>query len=132
MILIFMVGLVLLFLSWNIDYTLEQTDCKSSLLKTSNKLVLCISVAMIVSSLSFFTCVVKTEKSFGSSTLGSYISIMFILGIVLIILGSIISSESVGQCESTENSSSILGTGLVIVVICLLYFFAKFQKIKKN
>ena len=56
MISILIIGIILFSVSWDIDNILQKSNCKSSSLKTSNKIVLCISVALIVSSLSFFKC----------------------------------------------------------------------------
>ena len=64
MIIIFFIGIVLFSVAWNIDEKLQNTQCTSTSLKTSNKLVLCIGTILIVFSLSFFSCSVYCDKTF--------------------------------------------------------------------
>ena len=114
--LILMIGVILFFVSWDIDNKLQNTDCKSTSLKTCNKIVLCVSVALIVSSLSFFKTASKLSVSSGSNKINLYTIFMFLFGIILIVLGSIISTQSVGLCVNSSNISSIWGLGAFIVL----------------
>ena len=116
MMLILIIGLILFFVSWDIDNKLQNTDCKSTSLKTCNKIVLCISVALIVSSVSFFNCAKKVNVTSGSAKIDLYTVFMFLFGIVLIVLGSIISTQSVGVCVNSYNITSIWGLGAFIVL----------------
>ena len=51
---------------------------------------------------------------------------MFLLGILLIVLGSIIANESTkSECANKGNPTIIWGLGTAIVVSCLAYFFKK-------
>ena len=131
MIVLFFIGIILTTVSWSIDNKLQDKDCKSASLKSSNKLVLTIGITLIVSSISFFTCTSYTDAKFKDSSLTAYVIIMTVLGIVLIALGSIISSESVDNCANTGNASNIWGIGLFIVLLSLGYFYLKFKNIKK-
>ena len=114
--LILMIGVILFFVSWDIDNKLQNTDCKSTSLKTCNKIVLCVSVALIVSSLSFFKSASKLSVSSGSNKINLYTIFMFLFGIILIVLGSIISTQSVGVCVNSYNITSIWGLGAFIVL----------------
>lgn len=116
MMLILIIGLILFFVSWDIDNKLQNSDCKSTSLKTCNKIVLCISVALIVSSISFFRCSTKVNISSGSGKINLYTLFMFLFGVVLIVLGSIISTQSVGVCVNSYNITSIWGLGAFIVL----------------
>jgi hypothetical protein len=131
MIVLFFIGIILTTVSWDIDSKLQETECKSQSLKTSNKLVLTIGITLIVSSISFFTCTSYTDAKFEERSLSVYIISMTILGIVLIALGSIISSESNESCANKGNPSNIWGIGLFIVLLSLGYFYLKFKNIKK-
>jgi len=131
MIVLFFIGIILTSVSWTIDSKLQDTECKSTSLKTSNKLVLTIGITLIVSSISFFTCTSYTDASFSSQSLTVYISSMLVLGIILIALGSIISAESVNECVNSGNASNIWGLGLFIILLCGGYFYLKFKNIKK-
>lgn len=131
MIVLFFIGIILTTVSWSIDSKLQETECKSQSLKTSNKLVLTIGVALIVSSISFFTCTSYTDAKFEEYSLTAYVISMLVLGVILISLGSIIGSESTGACANTGNPSNIWGIGLFIVLLSLGYFYLKFKNVKK-
>ena len=131
MIVLFFIGIILTTVSWSIDSKIQDKPCKSESLKTANKLVLTIGITLIVSSISFFTCTSYTDIKFEERSLSIYVISMTILGIVLIALGSIISSESVNECSNSGNPSNIWGSGLFIVFLSLGYFYLKFKNIKK-
>ena len=116
MISILIIGIILFSVSWDIDNILQKSNCKSSSLKTSNKIVLCISVALIVSSLSFFKCSSQKNTPFNLENLNLYIMIMFLFGFTLIVLGSIISNQSVNECVNLYNTSTVWGLGVFIVL----------------
>ena len=59
--------------------------------------------------------------------LGTYLISLFLLGIMLIVLGSIISASSVDACMNTGSPASIWGMGLLIVLTCLVYFYLKYK-----
>jgi hypothetical protein len=56
---------------------------------------------------------------------------MLSLGVILIILGSIISADSNQNCQNKGNPSNIWGIGLFIVLLSIGYFYLKFKNIKK-
>ena len=116
MISILLIGLILFSVSWDIDNILQKSNCKSSSLKTCNKIVLCISVSLIVSSISFFKCSSQKNKPFNIENLNLYVISMFLFGIILIILGSIISAQSVNDCVNLYNTTTVWGLGLFIIL----------------
>jgi hypothetical protein len=124
---IFTIGAVLTTVSWDIESKLEDTPCKSSSLKTANKLALVIGIIFITSSLSFFGCSYNCQSVMSGYNLGTYLVTLFLLGIILIVLGSIISAASVDSCMNTGSPASIWGLGVLIVLTCLLYFYLKFK-----
>ena len=133
MIIIFFIGIVLFSVAWNIDEKLQNTQCTSTSLKTSNKLVLCIGTILILFSLSFFSCSVYCDKTFDTGpSLLIHIASIFVLGILLVIMGSIISTNSINTCVNSGSPTTIWGLGIILVLISLTYFFMKFKNTKKH
>lgn len=125
---LFVIGIILTYVSWDIDSKIQDLDCKSRSLKTSNKIVLCIGIILITSTLSFYSC----SKSCANTLVGYrhtyYIAIMLLLGLTLIVLGAIISSESSKEnCENTASPSIIWVLGVVILISCSFYLYDKFK-----
>jgi drug/metabolite transporter (DMT)-like permease len=129
MITLFVIGVILTVISWDIDSKLEDKKCTSKELKTANKIVLCIGIIFIVSSLSFYACSTKCNSSITGFHYNFYIFAMLALGITLIVLGSIISSESskTPECNNTGNPTIIWGLGTLIVLACGLYFYNEYK-----
>ena len=122
-------GIILFYTSWEIDSKLqEKRNCVSTSLKTSNKIVLCIWLTLIVTSLSFFTCSKVTDSNFNFS-LEVYIGLVTILGLILVVLGSIISGSARDACE-VSGTSIIWILGLLITACGIFYFNKKFEIIK--
>ena len=125
--LIFVIGLIITTTSWDIDSKLQDKNCTSSSLKTANKLALIIGVIFITSSLSFFGCSYKCQSVMSGLNITVSLTSLLILGIILIVLGSIISSASTGACVNDGSPISIWGLGLLIVLSCLYYFFSTYR-----
>jgi len=126
MFILFIIGVTLIVVSWDIDEQIQTINCESRSLKTANKLALSIGIIFATSSLAFYSC----SRVCGNTLIGFhyriYIIMMFLLGILLIVLGSIIANESAkSQCANKGNPTIIWGLGTIIVVSCLLYFFKK-------
>lgn len=119
MFMIFVIGIVLTYSSWNIDSNLESKTCTDVSLKRSNKGVFVIGISFIVSALSFAIC----EHSKGSSGggfepgMGVYSIFLLLLGIVLVVLGSIISSKSKGACKDAKSYSKTIWLMGVLMVL---------------
>ena len=56
MIILFVIGVILIVVSWDIDQQLQTLNCESRALKTANKLALSIGIVFATSSLAFYTC----------------------------------------------------------------------------
>lgn len=125
MITLFIIGIILTIVSWNIDSNLENKVCKSKTLKTLNKIVLCIGIIFIVSSIWFYLCSRKCKNSIHGLHYILYIYAMLILGFVLIILGAIITSESNKYIECNNKKDPpviwILGTVITITSLVSIY-----------
>lgn len=125
------IGIILTVISWDIDSKLENKKCTSTSLKTANKIVLCIGIIFIVSSLSFYTCSTRCNSSITGFHYNFYIFAMLALGITLIVLGSIISSESnkLSECNNSGNPTIIWGLGTVIILACGIYFYNEYKSV---
>jgi hypothetical protein len=127
MALIFIIGVILTIVSWDIDNKLQNVPCESSSLKTSNKLVLCIGITFIVSAMSFYGCSNKCSNAIVGLHYTVYIIAIFLLGILLIVLGSIISAASTAECSNTGNPASIWGLGVIMVLSSITYFYSQYK-----
>lgn len=108
-------GIITYYISWNIDSSIQETTCKSSSLKTSNKLLLTVSVMLItISSLSLIGC---DQLSISNKIV--YSSIIIIFGILLITLGSmIIAGSKTNGCTNAQSQ----GTTWIIIIGLLIVF----------
>ena len=130
MITILFIGFILFYTSWNIDTQLQdKPSCGSQALKSNNKIVLCLGLTLIVSSLSFFTCSTYSDKTFSDFSIEIYVSAICILGILLIYFGLKISGNAVRECSVT-GGSTIWFLGVVILFAGMYYFNRKLQLIK--
>jgi hypothetical protein len=126
MIIIFFVGIFLIAESITISNKIPK-DCDSNKLRNSNKAILAIGIIFIVSSLSFFICQTSCNCGpEGNKDLNYLVGSSIVLSLVLIVLGSIISSESKLKNCGNLNSGSIWGSGLIIIIVCSLYIGYKF------
>jgi len=132
MIFVFIIGIVLFSISWNVDEKLQNTTCTSKPLKTSNKLVLCIGTILISFSLSFFGCSTYCDKTFESQSSLIHVASVFILGILLTVLGGIINTNSIDDCSNSASSSTIWILGVLLTIISVLYFYMKFKNVKRQ
>jgi hypothetical protein len=125
------IGGVLTYLSWRTDEKVQTTPCKSTLLKTSNKIILCLGIAIFTASIAFFTCNTSCGNKIAGFNYKYYIIILLILGITLITLASIIiNEEKKEECQiKTGNPGIILGLGIFIVVACITYFIYEMKLI---
>jgi len=115
-VLFLILGVITYYISWNIDSSIAETQCKSSSLKTANKLLLTISVILIsISSLSLLGCDQLSTKN-----KIIYSSVLIVLGILLITLGSIIvsNSGSDSSCSSAHGKGAewVIVAGIVLLI----------------
>ena len=89
-VLFLILGVITYYISWNIDSSIADSNCKSKALKTANKLLLTVSVMLIsISSLTLLGCDQLSTKN-----KLIYSSVIIVLGVLLITLGSIIVANS--------------------------------------
>jgi len=127
---IFLIGLILFIVAWDIDNKLQKSPCISTSLKTCNKIVLSIGLIFMSTSASFAICSSKCSNSIYGYSAKVYLGSMAVLGITLIILGSIISANSTGLCKDSGNPTIIWGLGALLLVICVIYFYSEYYKKK--
>ena len=116
------IGVILTYISWNVKQ--QSTSCKSSLLKISNKIILCLGVSILTASIAFFTCNYSCGNKIAGINYKYYIIMLLILGITLITLASIIINEEKKEDCYTKsgNSGILLGLGIFIVLACITYY----------
>jgi hypothetical protein len=131
MAIIFAIGAILTTVTWDIDAKIEDKNCSSTTLKTVNKLGLIIGVILMTSSISFFGCSYRCQNVLGGYNLATYIGTLCMLGIVLIILGTIISASSIDNCSNAGSPASIWGLGTIIVLSCIIYFYFTYRNLIK-
>lgn len=123
--LIIIVGIVTFFISWNTDKDLQTESCASTSIKTANKLVLCLSTAMIICPILFWVGNCENPESIHYKW---YIYMSLVLGILLLVLGSIISHESTkNKCKVGSHPEWIWILGLIITIfsVGIIYYINK-------
>lgn len=140
MIFIGFLGFILTYASWNIGNKLNKKACLSSDLKNSNHVVGVLGMTGIVSFISYFICVLRCgcdkTSSYQSSGLGiyGYLFFVFVIGITVIVLGSIIEKESKGECkQASKYTGMIWGTGVCLVIFSTSFFgFKAYEQYKSK
>ena len=131
-------GVLLTYASWSISAKLNEKTCTSSNLKNSNQAVNLLGLSGIISCVSYFICVSRSvcdkdteDKSSGLAIYG-YLSFVLVIGIMIIVLGSIIEVESKKECKGVSKYSGIIwGTGVGLVLFSLSFFgFNGYKKYK--
>jgi hypothetical protein len=134
MILIFFIGIFLIVESISISNKIPK-NCNSDKLRKSNTAILSIGIIFIVSSMSFFicqsTCDCGGDQS-GNKDINYLVGSSIVLSLVLVVLGSIISSESKLQNCGNINSGSIWGSGLIVIIVCSLYLGYKYYLLNRQ
>ena len=120
---VLIIGLIITVVSWDIDNKLQSSACTSTALKTANKTIMCIGVALMVMGLSYYACNMRCPmpKGRGSNYL-LYIMILFLLGTALIVLGAIVSANATGHCQNSGSPTIIWSLGALIVIFCVVTF----------
>lgn len=120
---ILMLGIFLSVLSWGVDNRLKDKACVSTKLKSANQGVMVIGLIFIVSSISFFICISKCNCSQSgnvneSNVFKGYILFCLVVSIILIVLGSIISSEAKEECaDASKYASGIWIVGVLMFIV---------------
>ena len=131
MILILCIGIVLGGLSWNIDITSINNNCNDKDFLILNKSLYTLSLLMVGVSFSFFVCSLHCDSK-GFDSVMIYAIIMFILGIGLIVLGSLM-LQAIGKCKTLNSSMEvIISLGSLIVLLCIIYFIYNRKGVSSN
>ena len=125
MIFMLLLGIILIYVGWNVDTSLK--DCTSNAVKVSSKLVLVLGSALIAFSLAYFKCASSCEtKDYGMAI---YLILTAILGIFLIVIGSIITAGSHQTLCQNKNANVVWIIG---VIMLLSSAFVIYQNMEAN
>jgi len=102
-------GVVLVYISWDLDGKLR--DCNDMALKNSNKLILALGSMLFAFSLASLRC--SRADSVG---VPFYLIVSMILGVVLLVLGSIVTARSTGTCFNSGSPSIVWIIGVVMIL----------------
>lgn len=112
MLFMLILGIVLIYVGWNVDTSLK--DCTSNSVKVCSKLVLVLGSALIAFSLAYFRCASSCEtKDYGMAV---YLIITALLGIFLIVIGSIITAGSHATLCQNKNANVVWIIGVVMLL----------------
>lgn len=130
--LVLVLGLVMCILSIRINK--QIAGCPSTKLGNANRWGLVISVAMIASAISFFLCKWNSPASPSGSMMAHplllYTVFLLVLGIVLIVLGGVMSSE-MKKLNCTVGKREVMGVwvmGIVLLLVSLGYMVMRYRK----
>jgi len=110
LIILLALGVALFYLAWSLDAQLEKTTCSNSTIKTSLKLLLCTGVVLITASTTLLANGISTDLS---QTVFNIV--MIVLGIFIIVLGSIIVANS-NDGSTTGSNCKIIGADWVWIL----------------
>jgi hypothetical protein len=129
---IFVIGLITFIVSWNVDKDIQRNEsvsgakaCTSTNLKNANKIVLCLSTAMITSATFYVFGKCDSPESVHYKY---YVYMSLIIGIMLVILGAIISQQSTQEgCATKSHPEIIWILGLLVSMLSggLIFYMNK-------
>jgi hypothetical protein len=130
MISIFVIGFITFIVSWNVDKDLQNnTDtakvCASSNIRQFNKIVLCLSTAMITASAFYYFGRCDSPESVHYKY---YIYISLFLGLCLLISGAVIAQQSTtANCHTNAHPEIIWILGLLVTMLSagLIFYINK-------
>jgi hypothetical protein len=127
---ILILGVFMVFESLSISKKIKS-DCDSNKLRNSNRGVLMIGTTFVVLAVSFAICNYSSPSgtTTGTKEANFVVGFALILGIVLISLGSIISSES-KKTDCSASASSIYTVGIVMFLSCSIYIGNEVYNVK--
>jgi hypothetical protein len=121
MLVLFVFGVMLVSIAGLIDKNVD-VSCSSTKLKNANRGVLIIGVTFIVSSLSFVVCRVRCDCGPASGfPLMIYSIFNLVIGLILLVLGSVIHSQSSDKCDIVEYAMVVWGVATIMVVGSLIH-----------
>ena len=127
---LFVLGITLTASHFDIDKH-TKASCDSNKLRRANKGLLVIGILFMCLSLGMFSCQSYCDCSKVSFSLGAdvYVGIIFLLSITLIVISSIIKSETNNKCldEKITSPNLILITSILSLLVSLLYIGDKLK-----
>lgn len=133
MMFIFTLGCILTWTSWDIQNKLDKASgCTNLNIKRANKGVSVIGLTFIVSSICFYVCMSKCGNDSAGGKVYSmnfYVGISLLLGITLIVLGSMIIGGAKKSCKDAVKGNSanmILIIGVFMTAACIGYLFKQY------
>lgn len=117
------IGLIFFYMASRVRSEI-QAQCDSDKIRNATTGVMITATILIMASISYFVCVSKCGSGCGDTEMYSmaYSSFALLLGIVMIVLGSIISAESKGPCTATA-AGGIWQLGVVIIIASLVSLY---------
>ena len=132
---ILLLGIILIVSNFNIDNAIKST-CTDDSLHNSNKGILVLAVTAIVFSLSNMTCTWKCDCSnSGAIATELYVGIIFLLGIVLISLGTIIQTKAKKSltCKNAEvHATAVITAGSLMTAFAGSYLIYVIYTMNKH
>lgn len=116
----FILGIILIVLNFQIDSSVHSTQCVDTQLQNCNKGILVLGTAAIVASASYLGCQIKSGSGQSIITTEMYASFCLVLGIVIVVLGSIMQSRAnkSTSCTKAKNKTTpviILGSLMIVI-----------------
>ena len=129
------VGWILLITNFTIDNAYDKDDCKNKTIRNCNKGVLMIAVTFILVPLMYWLVLAKCDCAGLRLDIGIELYAVFIgiLGIVLIVLGALITERSSNTgCSKTDTGGTVIWVmGMLMLIAALAYGgFAVFETVK--
>lgn len=127
MALVFIVGVILTWISINVEDSARTGGC-SKALTHSVRGILVIGITFVVSALSFGVCRYKSTRASQGVPLMVYGGFVLILGIILTVLGSVIKSQAdkgdnPDACKkAADRANWVIVMGVLMVVACIGYY----------
>uniref|UniRef100_A0A6C0D0R4 Uncharacterized protein n=1 Tax=viral metagenome TaxID=1070528 RepID=A0A6C0D0R4_9ZZZZ len=134
MLLLFIFGIFLAIVYTNIDNVIRKMPNSNTDLQNANKAILVISVMFIVIGFSYLACHRSCNCDLpNTSEPLFYVIFSALLGIILIVLGSLIQAKSGGNDEIVKNAPSLWISGVILALIGFIYIiYSGMKKLKSN
>ena len=122
MLLLFIFGIFLAVVYTNIDNAIRKMSNPDNDLQNANKAILVISIMFIVIGFSYLACHRSCNCDLpNTSEPLFYVIFSGLLGIILIVLGSLIQAKSAGNDEIIKNSPILWISGVILALIGIIY-----------
>lgn len=126
---LFILGFILIYLSFAIDNDIKNSCDKSDSVRKANKGLLVIGVILVTLASSYLFCQLNCNCTGNDLSNEIYAVVVLILSIILISLSSVIIS---GNCNSSKTSSNLVLTLSIFLLLSSIAYFAHNFKQKNN